>query len=64
MSAAQPIPMDAQSQYAGILERTLYACVLAQRAAAAVADSLGNGNLEGCWRTVDDAERQLDRSLV
>jgi phosphate transport system protein len=61
MSAAPQILPDAQSLYAGILERTLRAYLLAQRAAAAVADGLGNGDLEECWCTVNDAERQLDR---
>ncbi len=55
-----PQEKESQSQYVGIVDRTIQAFVVAQRAAGALADGLGCGNLAECKSTVDDYERQLD----
>ncbi len=52
--------MESQSQYAGIMDRTLQAFVVAERGAAALADGLACGNLADCRAQVEDCERQLD----
>ncbi len=61
MSTAQQLQLDPESEYAGIVRRTLRACELAQTAAAAVADGFGGRNAGSCRQAVNEAEVELDR---
>jgi phosphate transport system protein len=60
VSSAHPPRIDADSQYAGILERTVRAYTAAQTGAARVADCLAS-RAEACAHAVQMAEEELDR---
>ncbi len=60
MSATQLPQIDPESQYTGILDRTMRAYATAKMAAAGVADCLA-GRADACSRDVQQAEEELDR---